>query len=150
METNDLHRMTGTPSYSLHQNMSIRITDVAPTTASQRAAIVRAALLASNQYDDGLATMYNVDLGASPRHIQYNGIRMRMRMNQKTEPPIKEKIIRRVDILSKDKSSILFERAQKFDENGNLITSWGARGAGPSQFNNPTGMKVQYEGLMYG
>ena len=26
------------------------------------------------QYDDGLTTYYNVDLGASPGHIQYNGI----------------------------------------------------------------------------
>ncbi len=26
------------------------------------------------QHDDGLATFYNVGLGASPGHIQYNGI----------------------------------------------------------------------------
>ena len=30
--------------------------------------------IALGQYDDGLATFYNVDLGASPGHIQYNGI----------------------------------------------------------------------------
>jgi hypothetical protein len=26
------------------------------------------------QYDDGLTTFYNVELGASPGHIQYNGV----------------------------------------------------------------------------
>ena len=50
------------------------ITDVNTTTANQRTDLASAALVAFGQHDDGLTTLYNVDLGASPSHIQYNGI----------------------------------------------------------------------------
>jgi hypothetical protein len=35
---------------------------------------IAAAAVITGQYDDGLTTFYNVDLGASPGHIAYNGI----------------------------------------------------------------------------
>jgi hypothetical protein len=42
------------------------------SNSNYRAAAVDAVVL--GQYDDGLATLYNKDLGASPVHIQYNGV----------------------------------------------------------------------------
>jgi hypothetical protein len=43
-----------------------------PTTTTNKGALV--GTLVIGQYDDGLATLYNVDLVTSPGHIQYNGI----------------------------------------------------------------------------
>lgn len=39
--------------------------------AMQRAAA--AAILSGQQYDDGLATLYNIVLGATPNHVQHTG-----------------------------------------------------------------------------
>ena len=40
-------------------------------------------------------------------------------------------------------------RIQKFDEDGNFITKWGASGIGDGQFNSPHGVAVSTTGDVY-
>jgi len=42
-----------------------------------------------------------------------------------------------------------FDRVQAFDSNGNFLLQWGSHGAGTGQFDFPTGMSTDRQGMIY-